>query len=109
MLIIGEERQKESKVMTSISLISMVLIVCGLTIDGENISSETFANYFWLSVSDLFGILVGTSLSIFIFGFVIYVYERSIGEPDSVPPPTSEELSQASEKIALNIGGFESE
>jgi hypothetical protein len=109
MLIIGEERQKESKVMTSISLISMVLIVCGLTIHGENISSETFANYFWLSVSDLFGILVGTSLSIFIFGFVIYVYERSIGEPDSVPPPTSEELSQASEKIALNIGGFESE
>jgi len=87
----------------------MILIMCGLKIDGTNISSETFTHYFWLSVSDLFGILVGISLSIFIFGFVIYIYERSIGDPDSVPPPTSEEISQASKKIALNIGGVESE
>ena len=109
MLIIGEERQRESMVMRSISVVSMILILCGLTIDGKNISSDTFSNYFWLSVSDLFGILVGISLSILIFGFVIYIYERSIGVPNSVPPPTSDELSQASQKIALNIGGVESE
>lgn len=109
MLIIGEERQTESMVMRMISIVSIILIICGLTIDGKNISSETFTTYFWLSVSDLFGILVGISLSIFIFGFVIYVYERSIGEPNSVPPPTSEELLQASQKIAANIGGAESE
>ena len=109
MLIIGEERQSESMVMRMVSIVSIILIICGLTIDGKNISSETFTTYFWLSVSDLFGILVGVSLSIFIFGFVIYVYERSIGEPNSVPPPTPEELSQASQKIAANIGGAESE
>jgi len=109
MLIIGEERHRESKILRLISIVSMILIMCGLKIDGTNISSETFTHYFWLSVSDLFGILVGISLSIFIFGFVIYIYERSIGDPDSVPPPTSEEISQASKKIALNIGGVESE
>ena len=95
--------------MRLISVMSMTLIICGLAIDGKNISSELFSTYFWLSVSDLFGILVGTSLSIFIFGFVIYLYERSIGEPNSVPAPTNDELSQASEKIANNIGGVESE
>lgn len=109
MLVIGEERQTESSVMRSISLISMVLIICGLTFDGKNISSDTFTTYFWLSVSDLFGILVGISLSIFIFGLVIYIYEKSIDEPKSVPPPTIDELSQASQKIANNIGGVESE
>jgi len=109
MMMIGEERQRESSIMRLISVISMTLIICGLAIDGKNTSSELFSTYFWLSVSDLFGILVGTSLSIFIFGFVIYLYERSIGEPNSVPPPTKDELSQASEKIAKNIGGVESE
>ena len=109
MMLIGEERHRESSIMRLISVMSMTLIICGLTIDGKNTSSESFTTYFWLSVSDLFGILVGVSLSIFIFGFVIYLYERSIGEPNSVPPPTGDELSQASEKIAQNIGGIESE
>ena len=109
MMVIGEERNRESSIMRLISVMSMTLIICGLTIDGKNTSSELFTTYFWLSVSDLFGILVGVSLSIFIFGFVIYLYERSIGVPNSVPPPTGDELSQASEKIAQNIGGIESE
>ena len=95
--------------MIIISLISMLLIIAGMNFDGKNISSETFREYFWLSVSDLFGILIGISMSILVFGLVIYMYESSIDEPKTVPKPSKDELILASQKIAQNIGGDESE
>jgi len=109
MLAVGDQRQRESKIMILLSLISMLMIIAGMNIDGQNISSETFREYFWLSVSDLFGILIGISMSILVFGLVIYVYESSINEPKSVPEPSKDELKLASQKIAQNIGGDESE
>ena len=109
MLAVGDRRQRESKIMISLSLISMLMIIAAMNIDGQNISSETFREYFWLSVSDLFGILIGISMSILVFGLVIYVYESSINEPKSVPKPSKDELKSASQKIAQNIGGDESE
>tara|TARA_B100000459_G_scaffold63046_1_gene34363 strand:+ start:2064 stop:2861 length:798 start_codon:yes stop_codon:yes gene_type:complete len=109
MLAIGNQRQKESRIMIFISLISMLIIICGMNFDGQNISAETFREYFWLSVADLFGILIGISMSILVFGLVIYIYESSISEPESVPKPSKNELILASEKIAQNIGGDESE
>jgi hypothetical protein len=87
----------------------MLMIICGMNFDGQNISAETFREYFWLSVADLFGILIGISMSILVFGFVIYIYESSISKPESVPKPSKNELILASEKIAQNIGGDESE
>ena len=109
MLAIGDNRQRESRILIIISLISMLLIIAGMNFDGKNISSETFRQYFWLSVSDLFGILIGISMSILVFGLVIYMYESSIDEPKSVPEPSKDELILASQKIAQNIGGDESE
>ena len=109
MLAIGDKRQKESKFMISITIISMIMIICGMNFDGQNISSETFREYFWLSISDLFGILIGISMSILVFGLVIYIYESSIDDSESVPKPSKNELKLASEKIAQNIGGDESE
>ena len=109
MLAIGDQRQRESRIMLMISLLSMVMILCGMNFDGQNISAQTFREYFWLSVSDLFGILIGISMSILVFGLVIYIYESSIEEPESVPKPSKEELILASKKIAQNIGGEESE
>lgn len=109
MLAIGDKRQKESKFMISITIISMIMIICGMNFDGQNISSETFREYFWLSISDLFGIMIGISMSILVFGLVIYIYESSIDDPESVPKPSKNELKLASEKIAQNIGGDESE
>ena len=109
MLVIGEHRQKESRIMSVLSLFAFILIICGMTIDGVNVSSDQFREYFWLSVSDLLGISVGISLSIFIFGLVIYLYESNIEQPSSVPPPTKEELSLAAIKISSNLGGEEDE
>ena len=48
-------------------------------------------------------------MSILVFGLVIYMYESSIDEPKSVPKPSKDELILASQKIAQNIGGDESE
>jgi hypothetical protein len=109
MLVIGDNRQKESRFMAAISLFTLIIIICAMTIDGKNVSSNQFSDYLWLSVSDLLGISVGVSLSILIFGLVIYLYESNLEQPGSVNPPSKKELSLASIKISQNIGGEESE
>jgi hypothetical protein len=61
----------------------------------------------WLSIADLIGITIGSILAILSFALVIFVYEKSLVKPESISPPTKDELSAVSDVVKQNIGGEE--
>ena len=97
---------KESSVKLS-SLFSILFLLCAMNFDSSNIESTEFRKYVWLSIADIIGIAIGSILAIFSFAAVIFVYEKSLPKPKSIPAPTEEELSRVSRIIKENIGGEE--
>ena len=78
-----------------------------MNLDSSSIESDEFRKYVWLSIADIIGITIGSILAILSFASVIFVYERSLPKPKSIPAPTKEELSTVSKIIKENIGGEE--
>jgi len=107
LLMIGDQRKKESNIMFLVSGLPFALLLLGLKVDGPLMTGDEFREHLWLAVADLSGFAVGSILSIFVFALVIYVYERSLPEPESIIPPTESELKQVSTLIATHLGGEE--
>ena len=107
MIVYGDSRDKESKYLFGMSLFSILFLLCAMNFDSSNIESTEFRKYVWLSIADIIGIAIGSILAIFSFASVIFVYEKSLPKPKSIPAPTEEELSRVSRIIKENIGGEE--
>jgi hypothetical protein len=78
-----------------------------MNLDSSNVSAVEFREYVWLSIADLIGITIGSILAILSFALVIFVYEKSLVKPESISPPTKDELSAVSDVVKQNIGGEE--
>ena len=107
MLVFGDSRNKESRYLFAMSLFSFLFLICAMNLDSSSIESDEFRKYVWLSIADIIGITIGSILAILSFASVIFVYERSLPKPKSIPAPTKEELSTVSKIIKENIGGEE--
>jgi hypothetical protein len=103
--MIGDRRATESNVMWFASAFVLLLIALAMTIDGRAVDAETFRYHLWLAGADLLGTAVGLSIAILVFGFIIFLHERALPEPESIEPPTEEEFEQVSAIVAANIGG----
>ena len=90
-----------------VSALSMVILLLGLNIDGPLVQASEFREHLWLAVADMAGITVGSLLSILVFAFVIYTYERSLPPPKTIEPPTATELDQVSLLLQTHLGGEE--
>jgi hypothetical protein len=104
---IGDRRAAESNVLWFASGLVFLLIVIGMTVDGRSIDADTFRDHLWLAGADLLGTAVGFSISILVFGLVIFLHERSLPKPASVPPPSDAELTKVAKIVSANIGGGE--
>ena len=107
LLTIGDRRKAESNAMFVVSALSMVILLLGLNIDGPLVQASEFREHLWLAVADMAGITVGSLLSILVFAFVIYTYERSLPPPKTIEPPTANELDQVSLLLQNHLGGEE--
>lgn len=107
LLTIGDRRRTESNAMFVVSGLSMAILLLGLNIDGPLVQADEFREHLWLAVADMAGIAVGSLLSILVFAFVIYSYERSLPSPKAIEPPTSSELDQVSTLLQSHLGGEE--
>ena len=107
LLTIGDRRKAESNAMFVVSALSMVILLLGLNIDGPLVQASEFREHLWLAVADMAGITVGSLLSILVFAFVIYTYERSLPPPKTIEPPTATELDQVSLLLPTHLGGEE--
>ena len=107
MLVLGDDRKKESTYLFSLSAISVLLILTSMNYDSLNIESSQFREFVWLALADLVGISLGAGLAILTFAGVVFVYEKSLPEVASIDPPTNEEINLASEIIQNNLRGEE--
>tara|TARA_A200000159_G_C7326003_1_gene340985 strand:- start:152 stop:973 length:822 start_codon:yes stop_codon:yes gene_type:complete len=105
MLTIGVDRKKEANSIFMLSGLSFLLLFLGLNVDGPLITAELFREHLWLAVADLAGLLVGSSLSILVFAIVIFVYERNLPPPQTISPPTKDELEQVADIVSNHLGG----
>ena len=107
LLTIGDRRKAESNAMLVVSALSVVVLLLGLNIDGPLVRADEFREHLWLAVADMSGIVAGSLLSILMFAFVIYSYERSLPPPKTIEPPTKSELQQVSTLLRTHLGGEE--
>lgn len=107
--VIGLQRSTEAKVLWFLSGFVFLMLVLAMTIDGHSVDSASFRYHLWLAGSDLLGTAIGLSISILVFGLVIYWHERGLPEPQSVNPPTGKELDFVANIVAANLGGGEDE
>jgi hypothetical protein len=107
MLAFGDSRRKESRYLFAMSLSSFLFLTSAMNLDSSNVSAVEFREYVWLSIADLIGITIGSILAILSFALVIFVYEKSLVKPESISPPTKDELSAVSDVVKQNIGGEE--
>ena len=107
LLTLGDRRRAESNAMFIVSGLSIIILLLGINIDGPLVEANEFREHLWLAIADMAGIAVGSLLSILIFAFVIYTYERSLPPPKSIQPPTSSELDQVSKVLRNHLGGEE--
>ena len=107
MLVLGDDRKKESSYLFSLSSISVLFILTSMNYDSLNIESFQFREFVWLALADLVGISLGAGLAILTFAGVVFVYEKSLPEVASIDPPTNEEINLASEIIQNNLRGEE--
>jgi len=107
MLAFGDSRSKESRFLFAMSLSSFLFLFFAMNLDSSSVTAVEFREYVWLSIADLIGITIGSILAILSFALVIFVYEKSLPKPESITPPTTEELSSVSDVVKQNIGGEE--
>ena len=107
LLTLGDRRRAESNAMFFVSVLSMIILLLGLNIDGPLVQADDFREHLWLAVADMAGIAAGSLLSILVFAFVIYTYERSLPPPKTIEPPTASELERVSAVIQHHLGGEE--
>ena len=107
MLVLGDDRKKESSYLFSLSAISVLFILTSMNYDSLNIESFQFREFVWLALADLVGISLGAGLAILTFAGVVFVYEKSLPEVASIDPPTKEEIHHASQIIHNNLRGEE--
>ena len=107
MLIFGDNRGSESKTLFLTSALSFSFLFVSMNLDSTNLTVEKSREFIWFSIADLFGILIGSILSIISFAVVIYIYERSLNDPNNIEPPKEKELAIVSEVISNNLVGDE--
>ena len=107
--VIGDRRAAESNVMWFASGFVLVLIFLAMMVDGRHVDADTFRYHLWLAGADLLGTAVGLSISILVFGLIIFLHERSLPEPKFIDPPTDKEFAHVASIVAANLGGGENE
>ena len=83
------------------------IALSAMIFDGYLTTADEFRDYLWLSVADIFGTIVGISLSIFAFAVVIWAYEKSLPLPENTSPPSREEVKHVVDLAIAHIGGEE--
>ena len=102
---VGVNRIQEQRLLTVVLVMLVSLVLLGFAVDGPNVDAKQFAHEFWLAGADVSGMLVGFSLAILMFAFVIAFYESQLPEPSRLPAPTKDELTVAAEIIAAHTDG----
>ena len=103
--LVGDGREREQRLMLLVACFSSLLLLLGAMLDGPNVASEQFANEVLLASADIFGALVGAAFSILLFAIVLAIYEAQQPAPKRLDPPTENQLEQARQIIAHNLGG----
>ena len=106
---VGVNRIQEQRLLTVVLVMMVSLVIMGFAFDGPRVDAERFAHEFWLAGADVFGMLVGFSLAILVFAFVIAFYESQLPEPSRLPAPTDDELIHAAGIIATHTEGGSSD
>ena len=107
LLLVGVEREKESRIVIGASSLLFFLTVLSMLYDGHLTTAEEFRSHLWFAASDILGTMVGAGAAVLVFAGVIWRYESGLPEPKSILPPSNDDLEFASKVISSNIGGEE--
>ena len=103
----GDNRFTEAVKLAGLSVLMTGIALAAMIFDGYLTTADEFRDHLWLAAADIFGTIVGITLSIGVFALVIWSYERSLPLPESSPPPTAEEIDYVVSLAVSNIGGEE--
>ena len=107
--LIGQRISQTSRILYLTGGFSFLLLLISVFVDGSETMSEEFHTSVLYAASDLLGFLAGIGLTIICFSLAIWQFERKRPELDELPPPNSEQLSQAANIIKNNLGGDDDE
>jgi len=103
--LVGEERQREQRLMLVTAGLAVVLLMLGSLFDGPNVEHERFASELLFAAADIFGAMVGAAVAVLLFAVVLAFYEAQQPVPSRLDPPTQDQLDQARQIIAQHVGG----
>ena len=102
---VGVNRAQEQRLLALLLVMLLILVLLGFVVDGPHVKSERFAHEVWLAGADVFGMLVGFSIAVFMFAFVIAFYESQLPEPKQLAPPSDEEMKHAAGILSAHVMG----
>lgn len=109
LLTLGTNRLDSAFRLASLGIITAIITISAMLIDGAITSAEAFREHLWMASADIFGIILGAGSAIIVFTIVIWTYENTQPSPSITTPPSAEEYEHVAAVIADNLGGGEDE
>jgi hypothetical protein len=109
LLTLGSDRLDSALRLASLGLLTVIITIAAMTIDGAITSAEAFREHLWMASADILGIIIGAGSAIVVFTIVIWTYENTQPPPSITTPPSAEEYEHVAAVIADNLGGGEDE
>ena len=104
-LVMGDERNKESVIMSIISIGSFLLLIY-LLAEGSSTDDPVFwRSSSWGVLGDLGGMLFGGGLAVVLFVTFVWFGEKRMGVPEEVEPLTEDESERVKEILKENLEG----
>lgn len=107
--LIGQRISQTSRILYLTGAFSFLLLFISVLVDGSETMSEEFHTAVLYAASDLLGFLAGIGLTIICFSLAIWQFERKRPGLDKLPPPNTQQLTQAANIIKSNLGGDDDE
>ena len=101
--LIGQRISQTSQILYLTGGFSFLLLIISVLVDGSETMSEEFHTSVLYAASDLLGFLAGIGMTIICFSLAIWQFERKRPGLDKLPPPNSEQLTQAANIIKNNL------
>ncbi len=104
-LVMGDERMKESAIMSILSLSSFLLLIY-LLAEGTTSDDPVFwRSASWGALGDLAGMLFGGGFALMLFVTFVWLGEKRMGVPDEVEPLSIDETTRVKEILKENLEG----